>query len=133
MVDSFIRTPPDSTGKKVAAQQKTRGVDDVQIQEVLTSYPADGVSTGVNVTTSNVSVLPANAARRALLLQNISDQRIFCRFGTAAVAIPGSEIGIALEANGGSGSFIAVSDQRDLNVVHAGVGTKRLLITEWSN
>lgn len=39
MSDQFVRLAPDSTGKKVATQQVTRGADDVQLQEIAVTTP----------------------------------------------------------------------------------------------
>jgi hypothetical protein len=131
-INSFVRVPPDSSGKKTATQRITRGADDVEIQEVLSSYQADSTCTGVNITTSSAQALPANLARRGVMLQNLSDTRIICRFSVAAVATTGSEVGFAVEANGGAVYLAGLVDTRILNAVHAGTGNKRLLITEWS-
>ena len=131
--NSFIRVPPDSTGKKTATLAVTRGPDIVEMQEVVTSYQTDATSTGINVTNASAQALPANALRRGLLLQNLSDTRIICRFGVAAVATVGAEIGFAVEANGGAVELLNLVDTRILNAMHAGTGTKRLLATEWSS
>ena len=129
--NSFIRVPPDSTGKKTATLSVTRGPDIVEMQEVVTSYQTDATSIGINVTTTSAQALPANAVRRGLLLQNLSDTRIICRFGVAAVATIGAEIGFAVEANGGAVDMANLVDTRVLNAMHAGTGTKRLVATEW--
>jgi hypothetical protein len=131
MTDSFIRVPPDSGGKRIASQQKTQGVDVVEFQEVLTSYPADATSIGVDVTTSSTAAIGANVNRRGLMVQNVSDTRIIARFDATPTATVGAEIGFAIEPNGGGVLFTALNDQGALNVIHAGVGNKRLLVTEW--
>ena len=131
--NSFIRVPPDSTGKKTATLAVTRGTDIVEMQEVVTSYQTDATSTGIGVTNASGPAVPANALRRGLLLQNLSDTRIICRFGLAAVATVGGEIGFAVEANGGAVELLNLVDTRVLNAMHAGTGTKRLLATEWSS
>lgn len=133
-IDSLVRVPPDSGGRAIATQQKTRGAQLLEFQEVLTSYQADATATGVNVTTSAVAVWPANVARRGLILQNISDTRILCRFGAGNIpdATAGIEVGFSVEPNGGAYAFWTLVDTRALNAIHGGIGTKRLLITEFS-
>jgi hypothetical protein len=130
--NSFIRVPPDSTGKKTATLSVVRGADTVEIQEVLPSYQTDATSVGVSVTTASAQILPANALRRGLMLQNLSDQRIICRFGVAAVGTIGGEIGFVVEP-GGAVYMVDLVDTRILNGLHQGTGTKRLLATEWSS
>jgi hypothetical protein len=130
---SSIRVPPDSSGKRVAVLEVPRAPDVAQIQEVMTAYKTDvTTSIGVNVTNTSTQILPANAARRGLMLQNVSDTRIICAFGVAAVATTGAEIGFAIEPTGGAQYFVSMVDTRVLNAMHAQTGTKRLLITEWS-
>jgi hypothetical protein len=127
-----IKVPPDSSGSAVALLQVVRSGFPVNIQEVCASYQADHVSAGVDVTTVAAAILAANTFRRTLVLQNLSDTRILCRFGATPVATAGAEAGFSIEAYGGSYTFREAVDTRVLNAVHAGVGNKRLLITESS-
>jgi hypothetical protein len=69
--------------------------------------------------------------RRGLMLQNLSDTRIICRFVATPVATVGAEVGFAVEPNGGGVYFTSLINTGVLNVIHAGTGNKRLLITEW--
>jgi hypothetical protein len=130
---TFVRVPPDSSGATaVALLEVNRGGTLVRIQEVCTSYQADHVSAGVNVTTTSQTVLAANQFRRTLVLQNISDTRIFCAFDATPVATAGAEVGFAIEPNGGGYTFMTSVDPGVLNAVTppGTAGNKRLLITE---
>lgn len=131
--NSLVRVPPDSSGRGIATQQITRASQPLEVQEVLTAYQADSTAVGVNVTTAAVAVYAANPLRRGLVLQNVSDTRIICRFGAGNIpdATLGSETGFAVEPNGGTYPFFTMVDTRVLNAIHGGSGTKRLLVTEW--
>jgi hypothetical protein len=131
-VDSLVRVPPDSSGRAIATQTKVRGANSLEFQEVLVCYQADHVSSGVDVTAVSTAILAANASRRTLVLQNVSDTRIMCRFGATPSATVGAEQGFAVEPFGGSYSFIQAVDTRALNAVHGAPGSKHLLITECS-
>jgi len=131
-INSLIRVPPDSSGKAIATTQVVRGGTPVEFQEVLAAYQADCVSTAISVTTIAQVGIAANPARRGLVLQNLSDTRIIGRFDAVPVATTDAEVGFAIEPNGGAFTFIGLVDVGVLNVIHAGVGNKRLLITEWS-
>jgi hypothetical protein len=124
--------PPDSSGRAIATQTKVRDANSLEFQEVLVCYQADHVSSGVDVGAAPAQILAANTARRTLVLQNVSDTRILCRFGATPSATVGAEQGFAVEPYGGSYSFIQAVDTRVLNAVHGATGAKHLLITECS-
>lgn len=101
---------------------------------VHNNHQTNSNTTAVNCTTTAAQILAANPARKGLLLQNISTARIFVQFGTNPVGTTGSEVGMSVEANGGSVGFSSLIDTRALNGVVAqagGAGNFRLLVTEW--
>lgn len=57
-----------------------------------------GTSTGVSVGSASTTVLAANTARKAAIIVNDSDETIYLKYGTTAVA----NSGIRLNANGGA-------------------------------
>lgn len=82
----------------------------------------------VAVAITSTAVIAANADRIYLLIQNISDTAIDLFVGGAAVASQG----IRLQANGGSIELSARNgnlDTRAINAIHAGTGTKTLLVS----
>lgn len=87
---------------------RTREIGGVQVQVMAPEGGAltDGSGT---ITTGGTSqqVFAANASRRYLLIQNVSDTDAWVNFGTAAVA---NQPSLLLRANGGSivfeGSFV---------------------------
>lgn len=82
--------------------------------------------TTVAVATTSTVTLTAKSNRTFVILENISDTAIDCKFGADAVA---SE-GVRLYANGGSLLLDAKYPTISLSCIHAGTGTKSLLVTE---
>jgi hypothetical protein len=117
-----------AAGVKVAAVQNAAGEDQQVFMQV--AHNADVTSTGVNVTTVSSQAVAANPARKGLILQNLSDTRIIGAFSVTPVATAGSESGFSIDPFG-SFSWFVNADTRALNVIHAGTGTKRLLVSEW--
>src|SRR5688572_16794278 len=98
MADGFVQVPPDSTGKKVDAEEITVGAQTVERQRIqvagasaaeiaavknatpsVTEYgvvtrPVPGTSnvtsTAYNATDASTTALAANANRKGLLIQN---------------------------------------------------------------
>lgn len=91
-----------------------------------TNTYANMTHTAVTIGNTSTSVVASNATRKYLLLQNISDEDIFIKFGAAAV----SNEGILIPAN--NGSYILegkiISDQA-VNGICAS-GSKTLLVTQ---
>lgn len=85
--------------------------------------------TEIAVATSSTAVIAANAQRQYLLLINDSDTVIYLKLGAAAAA----NKGIRLNANGGSlemSGLMGNNYQGAINGIHAGTGTKNLLVSE---
>lgn len=159
MSDSFVQVPVDSTGKKIDSEQLVVGANAVERQRaeiagagateiavVKGAAPTNAAmglgvrqipgtdnmaTTGHTAGTGAADALVANANRKGVLIQNISDTRVFIRFGPVdPVATAGSEVGIAVEANGGAVSFTTNVDTRVIRSITT-AASKRLLITEW--
>lgn len=84
--------------------------------------------TAVAVTTASGAALAANGERSYLLLQNISNTDMFIKLGVAAVASEGIKLA-AGDAYEMSPRF-ANLDTRAVNAIHAGTGSKTLLVSE---
>lgn len=82
--------------------------------------------TAVAVATTSTATVSAKSNRLFLILENISDTAIDCKFGAVAVA---SE-GVRLTPNGGNLLLDAKYPTAAINCIHAGSGTKTLLVTE---
>ena len=85
--------------------------------------------TVVAVTTNTGQAIAANGTREFLLIVNISDTRVDCKVGVAAVAGEG----IPLYPNGGSYEMspgFSNLDTRAVNCIHAGAGNKTILLQE---
>ena len=82
--------------------------------------------TAVAVAATSTAAVVAKSTRTLLILENISDTNIDCKFGAAAVA---SE-GVRLYANGGALLVDKKYPTAAVNCIHAGSGTKTLLVTE---
>jgi len=82
--------------------------------------------TAIAVATTSTATVAAKSNRLFLILENISDTAIDCKFGAAAVA---SE-GVRLTPNGGNLLLDAKYPTAAINCIHAGSGTKTLLVTE---
>lgn len=84
----------------------------------------------VNATATTSTALDRSSFRQYVLIQNISDEDVNMSLGKDAVL----DEGVLLEANGGAYEISAVNgnlDTRDINVIHAGTGNKKLLITRY--
>lgn len=87
--------------------------------------------TSVNVAATTTAV-SARDTRRILVLINMSDTAISCKFGQAAVVSEGivlNPTGTAGQA-GGSIFFDVAVPTGALNCIHGGSGSKAVLITE---
>jgi hypothetical protein len=82
--------------------------------------------TSVSVAATSTLVRAANNSRNFLLLVNISDTSIFCKFGAPAVV---SE-GIPLFANGGSLLLDVKFSSAAVNCIAGVAGGKLVLVTE---
>lgn len=82
--------------------------------------------TSVAVAATSTAAVVAKSTRTLLILENISDTNIDCKFGAVAVA---SE-GVRLYANGGALLVDKKYPTAAVNCIHAGSGTKTLLVTE---
>ena len=82
--------------------------------------------TAVAVAATSTAAVVAKSTRTLLILENISDTNIDCKFGAVAVA---SE-GVRLYANGGALLVDKKYPTAAVNCIHAGSGTKTLLVTE---
>ncbi len=91
-------------------------------------YEAVGTAThtAVAVATTSTQAIAEKSTRIFLILENISDTAIDCKVGAAAVA---SE-GIRLTPNGGNLLLDKKVMTGVVNCIHAGSGTKTLLVTE---
>lgn len=92
-------------------------------------YPVEFAHSVFAVTTGSLEVVAVNKRRVFLLLVNDSDEDIYVSFDVVAAL----NTGIRLNANGShlelhSGNRFL--DQRAINAIHGGTGTKNLLITE---
>ena len=84
--------------------------------------------TAVSVTTSSAEIIAAQSTREYLIIVNISDTRIDCKVGAAAVAGEG----IPLYPTGGSFEMspgFSNLDTRAINCIHVGSGNKVINIT----
>jgi microcystin-dependent protein len=89
------------------------------------------VHTVIAVAATSTAV-SARATRRMLVIQNVSDASISCKFGAAAVVTEGIVLnpqGAAGQA-GGSLFFDVAVPVGALNCIHGGSGTKNVLLTE---
>lgn len=87
--------------------------------------------TVVSVAVTSTAALAANTNRVGALLVNDSDTTIYLKLGAAAVV----NQGIRLNANGGSLEMNAALGNLysgAVNAIHGGVGSKVLLVTEYS-
>lgn len=82
----------------------------------------------IAVAVTSTEVVAANATRNFLILENVSDTNMDCKIGTAAVA----GAGFRLYANGGSLLLDSKYPVAAINCIHAGSGTKSLLVSEGS-
>lgn len=87
------------------------------------------VHTTVNVGATSTTVLPANAARKYVLIVNYSDVEVDLRLGEDAVVgegIPLLTRGSAYEMSAAAGNLYKGA----INAIHASAGTKKLLVLE---
>ncbi len=98
------------TGASTAANQTTANTSLASIDSKLTS-PIQVITTtakgalvdrSLSVSTTSVSLIPANVNRKYLMIQNLSNNKVYINFGSAATAGLGS---IFLAAGGGSFSM----------------------------
>lgn len=85
--------------------------------------------TVVAVTTATTVAIAANSVREYLLIVNISDTRVDCKVGAAAVAGEG----IPIYPDGGSWEMspgFSNLDTRAVNCIHAGSGNKTITVNE---
>lgn len=113
------------------------GLTRVAITSAVTTIESSGdgafatlASGPVNVTAVSAVVLAANAGRKFLLLQNVSDTDIWLNIGAAAVVDGGMAKLVARR-----GSLVMSRKLGNLNTgavhaIHAGVGNKALLVSE---
>ena len=127
---SFVEDPSGYFALRVvdAAPQAYDSVEDAKRVLQGDGLYTTPTHTTVGVTTVTAAALAANAARRYALLQNISGETLYLKFGAAAVAAQG----IALrpyahyEMSAPAGNLYRGA----INVIHGGTGTHNLLVTE---
>lgn len=87
--------------------------------------------TMVNVTTSSAAV-SSRESRRFIMVMNMSDTTISCKFGATAVVSEGMVLNPA-PASGQAGGTVLLDTQVPLgalNCIHGGSGNKAISITE---
>lgn len=85
--------------------------------------------TSVNVTTSTGEVVASSGNRGYLLIENDSDETMWCSMGKDAVL----NEGIRINAGGGSYEMSRGErniDTREVDCIHNGTGNKVILVTE---
>lgn len=116
---------------KVGIDQTTPGTTNaVSITGTVTM----GAPASVNVTTASTTVKAANASRKYLLIQNISDTMVDLNIGGTAVAATGIRLAPgSATAPGGSYEMSAAMGNLStavVNGIHAGVGNKAVIVVE---
>ncbi len=110
-------------------QAKLRAIAEILNQRLHLTGTNVTVHTWPAIATTSTTALATNASRVYALLINDSDTAMYLKIGVAAVLSQG----IRLNANGGSyvmsGAYGNL-DNRVINAIHGGLGTKVLLVSE---
>jgi hypothetical protein len=91
MADGFVQVFPDSTGKKVQTFENTISGQTVEAQATVLVgpdgnpiQPSNSTVSSVASSTSTVTILAANAARRGAIIFNDSTSNLYVKLGSGA-------------------------------------------------
>lgn len=90
----------------------------------------------VNVTTSAVSILAANASRKFMTLQNIGVQEVYIKFGSAPVATGSKSFAFVLKpasvADGGDGGVLSLQSYTGSVYAITASGSAEVAVTQFT-
>lgn len=114
--------------KHMVGISTTIGLTVALLASVALAQVVNVAHTSVNVTTSTTEVVATKSNRGYLLLENDSDETMWCNIGADAVL----NEGIRLNAAGGSYEMSRGErniDRSEVDCIHNGTGNKVMLVT----